>query len=157
MRSRLFPVALSVVLGATALLPAFAADPSAKANQAAPAAEHAAPQSAAQHEHTARQDQTDPNFRWHNGRWWYWQNGGWLMWDGARWLNRQERSARVNSRRSFSYTEDAQGFVPTEAGIPQSTASGLRRGTVAPGTVEYQRVVPSYGMRSAGSKVLGNY
>lgn len=119
------------------------------------AQQHAAQQEGAHDVHSA-----DSNYRWHNGRWWYWQNGGWLMWNGSRWLNQQDRSQPTYSYapgRSFSYTEDAQGFVPTDAGIPQSTASGLRRSTVAPGTVQYQRVVPSYGLRSAGSKVLGNY
>lgn len=118
-------------------------------------------QRTADQEHAAgRKHSADANFRYYNNRWWYWQNDAWLMWDGSRWLNRQERAQRVYSsapRRSFSYTEDTQGFVPTEAGIPRSSGSGLRRSTVAPGTVEYQRVIPSYGRRSAGAKVLGNY
>ncbi len=152
--------------------PAADAQPAAAAQQAnqptpqpsdaaqTPTPEQQAQQQAAHEPLAGQMHSADANYRWHNGRWWYWQNNGWLLWNGSRWLNEQERALRVGSsapRRSFSYTQDDAGFVPTDAGIPRSTASGLRRSTVAPGTVEYQRVIPSYGMRSAGSKVLGNY
>jgi hypothetical protein len=173
-------VIFATALGAFIALPAQAQDQPAPAADAQPAAAaHQAnqptpqPSDAAQTPTSAQQAQqqaaqeplvgehpADPNYRWHSGRWWYWQNGGWLLWNGSRWLNERERAERVSSaapRRSFSYTEDGPGFVPTDDGIPQSTASGLRRSAVAPGTVEYQRVIPSYGMRSAGSKALGNY
>jgi len=144
-------------------VPAADGQPAAAAQKPTPAqqAQPHAQQRTAQQEHPTQH--ADPNFRWHSGHWWYWQNDNWLMWNGSRWLNQQERSRLYSSapQRSFSYMQDAtpatEGYVPTYAGIPQSNASGLRRSTVAPGTVEYQRVIPSYGMRSAGSKTLGNY
>jgi hypothetical protein len=163
-------VVLTTALGALLTLPALAQElsvpaaaqkPSEAAQKPAQQAQPRAEQRTAQQEDAAQH--ADPNYRWHSGHWWYWQNGGWLMWNGSRWLNQQERSRVYSSapQRSFSYMQDArpatEGYVPTYAGIPQSDASGLRRSTVAPGTVEYQRVIPSYGMRSAGSKTLGNY
>jgi hypothetical protein len=187
MRRTLLSLAISAFLGLPALAQDSPAPPDSRpaadaqqTTQAAPeasdpahnpaAAEHSEPQAEPPAEQTtAKPEQdanahADPNYRRHNGRWWYWQNGGWLMWNGNRWVNQQERSQRVYSYapgRSYSYMQDAapgaEGYVPTYSGIPQSDASGLQRSTVAPGTVQYQRVIPSYGMRSAGSKVLGNY
>ncbi len=101
----------------------------------------------------AGKTQQDPNYRRHNGRWWYWQNNNWLMWNGSRWVTPGERQARSYSyapRRSYS-------FIPTEDGLPRSDASGLQNGINTPYTVEYQKVIPSYGVRSAGAKVLGDY
>jgi hypothetical protein len=159
---------VAIALGILIARPGFAADPAKPAGDAKSRSQQAqdhseVQQQTAHQDHSSAAKSTDPNYRWHNGRWWYWQNSGWLMWNGDRWLNQQER-ARVYSyrpQRSFSYTEDQtatnRGYLPTYAGIPRSDASGLQRSTVAPGTVEYQRVVPSYGLRSAGSKALGNY
>ncbi len=105
---------------------------------------------------------SDPNCRWHNGHWWYWQNDQWLLWDGSRWGTREAFAQRQAARRSFSYMQEpaaavmSDGYVPTQAGLPP-TGSGMRRGFGTPGTVEYQKVLPSFGVRSAGSKVLGHY
>ncbi len=165
---------LSLTLGAFLTLPTLAQDSAIPAGDSArnPAAnEHAQPQAQphseqypAQTEPADGKSHGDPNCQWHNGRWWYWQNGGWLMWNGSRWLNPQERSQPVYSYRTsgaFYYMQDSvpatTGYVPTYAGMPRSGGSGLQRSTVAPGTVEYQRVIPSYGKRSAGAKILGNY
>jgi len=132
------------------------------------ATQQTSPHDQATGEHQATTEQTrtaepadgrhpsDPNFRWHNGRWWYWQNGGYLMWNGSRWINESERG------RSYSYapsygTRRSYSYVPTEEGMPRNDASGMRRGFVAPDRVEYQKVLPSFGIRSAGSKILGNY
>ena len=136
-----------------------------------------APDAATQHDgaHHVEQAQAeqnhsaDTNYRFHNGRWWYWQNDQWLLWNGNRWLTTSERTAQrsnsVQPGRSFSYLQQPDGsvvdggdaYVPTQAGLPESSASGMQGGFYTPNTIEYQRVLPSYGIRSAGSKVLGNY
>jgi hypothetical protein len=151
--------------------PTLAGDPASPSN-----ADHAAPaagQTATPHDRPATESDSataetktaepadgrhpsDPNYRYHNGRWWYWQNDAYLMWNGQRWLAPGERQRSYSyapsnaRRRSYSYT-------PTEEGMPTSDASGMRRGFVAPSRVEYQKVLPSFGVRSAGSKVLGAY
>ncbi len=162
MRATIFTLALSVALFARA---AFAVEPDQQATGAAQPAvqgqERPSQQQTHGQDHAGRGRSSDPNYRWHNGRWWYRQDDDWLMWDGGRWLNRQERVDSPAPRRSFSYTVEATpltpGYVPTYAGLPESNASGLRRRTVGPYSVYYQRVLPSYGVRSAGSKVLGIY
>jgi hypothetical protein len=123
--------------------------------------------------HAARAN--DPNYRYYNGRWWYWQNGGYLMWNGTRWVPASERrtysyapsyapSYSYMPRRSFSYIQEpnvmvndgGDMYIPTSQGMPMG-GSGMRFGGVTPYSVEYQKVLPSFGVRSAGAKVLGDY
>jgi hypothetical protein len=90
----------------------------------------------------------DPNYRWHNGQWWYWMpaRGGWLMWNGSQW--QPAASARTGgATRAYSYqpgsSADAALFGPGYSAGPQDVGN--------------RQVLPSYGLRSAGSKVSGNY
>jgi len=83
---------------------------------------------------------SDPNFRWHNGQWWYWQapQSRWMVWDGSQWQVHQPRRAT----RSYSYYQDAgptQGF-----GTPSARRAG-------------GRITNSFGHRDAGSKIRGQY
>ncbi len=180
MRALLIGAAISmfgqIALGQTANTRHQAADsPSANQQQAAqPAqkADHAQHNAAPQAAERLRQE-TDPNYRWFNGRWWYWQNNGWLVWNGSRWvpqnqMQRQaysyqpQRSNAYQSRRSYSYIGTPEGgyyvpFVPTENGLPRSDASGMANGFYTPYNGEYQKVLPSFGVRAADAKALGIY
>jgi hypothetical protein len=90
----------------------------------------------------------DPNYRWYNGQWWYWiaKDKNWLVWNGSQWTKFDAAQANRGVR-SFSYQEEAT----------ENPAYYAPYGN-APYTVSNNdRIIPSYGFRSAGSKVLGNY
>lgn len=88
---------------------------------------------------------SDPNFRWHQGHWWYWQANQkrWLIWQNDQWrpqpLQQTQRSRTV---RRYSYSpEAASGSV----GVPsRSRSSG-------------GRIHGSFGNRPAAAKTHGNY
>lgn len=81
----------------------------------------------------------DPNYRWHNGQWWYWQAGPqrWLVWSGGEW--REHQPQRVVRR--FSYQPDIS--TGTQSFRPRSSSGGS--------------INNSFGVRGAGSKLRGNY
>jgi hypothetical protein len=89
----------------------------------------------------AAQASKDPNFRWHNGQWWYWvpAEKNWLVWNGSQWTP----FVAGRAVRSYSYAP--------------SNAAGAQFYTTYPDSVSNQRIIGSYGFRSAGSKPLGNY
>lgn len=85
---------------------------------------------------------SDPNMRWHNGKWWYWQTSQnrWMVWNGSDWqAHRPNRATR-----SYSYMQD------------DINDSGFR-GTTSRSRSSGGRITNSGGIRDAGSKVRGNY
>ncbi len=90
---------------------------------------------------------SDPNYRWHNGKWWYWmpEQQHWMVWNGDAWQQHQPR-ARTQVR-SFSYQQPLEGSV----GMPSQRST-----TTAPRS-NSGRITHSRGHRDAGSKVRGNY
>jgi hypothetical protein len=95
----------------------------------------------------AAQATKDPNFRWHNGQWWYWmgKDKQWLVWNGSQWNKFDPSQASSGgARRSFSYDPAASAsYGGTYAGFGNVTQNGP--------------IIGSYGFRSAASKADGNY
>ncbi len=87
---------------------------------------------------------TDPNFRWHNGQWWYWQapQQHWMVWNGSEWQVHQPQARRAT--RSYSYMQ--------EPNYGSGTQSFRSRGSSSGG-----RITNSFGNRDAGSKIRGQY
>ncbi len=99
----------------------------------------------------ASQSAKDPNYRYHNGQWWYWmpQQKNWKVWDGSQW-----NDYRPGTTRSFSYADDA-AVGPAVSATDQVFGRPL---TSVPRSVSTNnQIIGSYGFRGAGSKVLGNY
>lgn len=88
---------------------------------------------------------SDPNFRWHNGKWWYWMadRAGWLVWDGNQWQTPESMPRRA--ARSFSYQQD------------DSFGSGSFRAGATRSPQKSGRITGSFGHRGAGSKITGSY
>jgi hypothetical protein len=99
----------------------------------------------------AAQATKDPNYRWYNGQWWYWmpQQKHWMVWNGSQWTRYDQAQANRGGVRSFSYQEGGDqggayygGGVQRMFGTPRSSNN---------------QIIGSYGIRGAGSKVIGNY
>jgi hypothetical protein len=101
-------------------------------------------------DHQATKAAQDPNYRYHNGQWWYWmpQQKNWKVWNGSQW-----NDYRPGATRSFSYVEDGAAQAAGETYVPT-----YRQGfTGFPGSVSNTQIRDSYGFRSAGSKTEGRY
>jgi hypothetical protein len=94
----------------------------------------------------------DPNYRWHNGQWWYWmpKQKNWMVWNGSNWTPYATARSTDGSVRSYSYQGEANqnGAVQRLFGTPL---------TNVPNNVTNNQIIGSYGFRSAGSKALGRY
>ncbi len=92
----------------------------------------------------------DPNYRYYNGQWWYWmpQQKNWKVWNGNAWIDYQPGVTR-----SFSYTDGnvAEGNSATARMFGTPIVGGF------PNSVRNRQIIGSYGFRSAGSKINGNY
>lgn len=102
----------------------------------------------------------DPNYRWHNGQWWYWmpKQKNWMVWTGDAWLP-QEQARKQGAVRSFSYDEQDgqanQGGTYYGEGIQRMFGTPLSR---VPNSVSNNnQIIGSYGFRRAGAKMIGNY
>jgi len=77
----------------------------------------------------------DPNYRWHNGQWWYWmpQQKNWMVWNGSQWMPYAARAANRDVNRSFSYQDDAapaaRAPIPSQPRVSpaDSTPQGHQR------------------------------
>lgn len=123
--------------------------------QQAPAKQSQAQQSQttqATQDHAAK----DPNYRWHNGQWWYWmpQQKHWMVWNGSQWIPSTARAAQGNANRRFSYQEQA---APTTTYYGGYYRQG-RWDAPADASVSNNNMINnSYGFRGAGSKAAGKY
>lgn len=90
----------------------------------------------------------DPNYRYHNGQWWYWmsQQKNWKVWNGSQWLDYQPAASR-----SFSYADDSS------AGTANARMFGTPIYGGFPESVSNREIIGSYGFRSAGSKAAGKH
>lgn len=106
----------------------------------------------------ATQAAKDPNYRWHNGQWWYWmpRNKNWVVWTGDAWVPSQQARANRGAVRSFSYDEQGtQGGANYGEGTQRMFGTPL---TNVPRSVSNNdQIIGSYGFRRAGSKLIGNY
>lgn len=84
---------------------------------------------------------TDPNFRWHNGKWWYWQapQQRWMVWNGTEW-----------------HVHEPQTTVRTYR-LQDSGNQGVRTGQSFRSRSNGGRITESFGIRDATSKIRGNY
>ena len=101
-------------------------------------------------DHQAAQTAKDPNYRYHNGQWWYWmpQQKNWKVWNGTQWSNYQPAAGR-----SFSYADDSAAQATGNYYAPS-----YRQGFAGfPDSVSNSQIIGSYGFRSAGSKAEGRY
>ena len=98
----------------------------------------------------AAQAAKDPNYRFHNGQWWYWmpQQKNWKVWNGNQW-----NDYRPGATRSFSYVDDGAAQATGNYYAP-SYRQGFAR---FPDSVSNNQIMGSYGFRSAGSKSEGRY
>ncbi len=92
----------------------------------------------------------DPNFRFHNGQWWYWMSGSqsWKVWDGTRWTDYQPGQRRV-----FSYQEPASD----SSSNPTFRMFGRPLTSVPDSVSTNNQIIGSFGFRGAASKALGKY
>ncbi len=68
--------------------------------------------------------QSDPNYRWHNGQWWYAvPNRQWLMWNGNAWVGAGagNRYAGPNGRYYYAPGYNGNGYYG-----PQRYSTGYR-------------------------------
>ena len=101
----------------------------------------------------AVQSAQDPNFRFHNGQWWYWmpQQQNWKVWNGSEWNHYQPgQSFRA---RSYSYADDGS----SEDNAADWQLFGRPLSNVPANVSSNNQIIGSFGIRGAGSKVLGNY
>jgi len=99
----------------------------------------------------ARQTAKDPNYRFHNGQWWYWMPAqkNWKVWNGTSWTDFQ------GGQRSYSYTEGQPLTENVGQGVTRMFGAPLQR--VPDNVSETGQIIGSYGFRRAGSKMTGNY
>lgn len=98
----------------------------------------------------------NPNYRWHNGQWWYWMSKqkNWVVWNGSQWQPYQQAQANRGAVRSFSYQAEGQAGNTYSQGVQRRFGMPL---STVPDSVANGPIIGSYGFHSAGSKALGNY
>jgi hypothetical protein len=101
----------------------------------------------------------DPNYRWHNGQWWYWmpQQKHWMVWNGSQWIPSTARNANRSTNRSFSYQEDAAPATTYSGGYYGGYRSGRWDAPADASVSNNDMINNSYGFRGAASKAIGKY